>query len=260
MAEQHKIFIGWDVGGWNCDYNPKSRDALVILDEDRTLLGVPWRGNLRTTINQSTSTEDFIRNLLVLCRVDKLELDTLKTTLAIDTPLGFSRPLIDLLISGQTAPSIGLASENPYLHRQTEHFLFKMGLSPLSPIKDMIGSQATKGMHVLRRFAPAQQTCGVWTDGRWLQAIEAYPSACKRSRCIDQLRAPFFEQVSAADPSSRQFISALGHVDLQDALTCALLGWLFEYDPESLAQPLPDIDPVEGWIFVPADGLRRPAD
>lgn len=260
MAEQHKIFIGWDVGGWNCDYNPKSRDALVILDEDRTLLGVPWRGNLRTTINQSTSTEDFIRNLLVLCRVDKLELDTLKTTLAIDTPLGFSRPLIDLLISGKTAPSIGLASENPYLHRQTEHFLFKMGLSPLSPIKDMIGSQATKGMHVLRRFAPAQQTCGVWTDGRWLQAIEAYPSACKRSRCIDQLRAPFFEQVSAADPSSRQFISALGHVDLQDALTCALLGWLFEYDPESLAQPLPDIDPVEGWIFVPADGLRRPAD
>jgi hypothetical protein len=24
--------IGWDVGGWNCDHNPNSRDAIVILD------------------------------------------------------------------------------------------------------------------------------------------------------------------------------------------------------------------------------------
>jgi hypothetical protein len=256
MALQSKIFIGWDVGGWNCDYNPKSRDALVILDSGREILGQPWRGNLRSTINESANTEEFVRNLLVLCRVNDLEPETLKTTLAIDTPLGFSKPLIDLLTSDKTAPNIGLASENPYLHRQTEHFLFKMGLSPLSPIKDMIGSQATKGMHVLRRFAPTQKTCGVWTDGKLLQAIEAYPSACKQSHCVDELRTPFYEELLVDDQVARKFASGLEHVDLQDALTCALLGWLFEYKPESLAQPLPEIDPVEGWIFVPKDGLR----
>jgi len=25
--------IGWDVGGWNCDHNATSRDAIVILNE-----------------------------------------------------------------------------------------------------------------------------------------------------------------------------------------------------------------------------------
>ena len=28
------FFIGWDVGGWNCDKNGESRDAIVILDAD----------------------------------------------------------------------------------------------------------------------------------------------------------------------------------------------------------------------------------
>lgn len=100
MALQRKIFIGWDVGGWNCDYNPKSRDALVILDSEREILGQPWRGNLRSTINESANTEEFVRNLLVLCRVNDLKPETLKTTLVIDTPLGF--PSSSLICSPQT--------------------------------------------------------------------------------------------------------------------------------------------------------------
>ena len=28
-ASTAPIFIGWDVGGWNCDKNPVSRDALA---------------------------------------------------------------------------------------------------------------------------------------------------------------------------------------------------------------------------------------
>ena len=36
------VFIGWDVGGWNCDRNSKSRDALVVLDASgETLAGAP---------------------------------------------------------------------------------------------------------------------------------------------------------------------------------------------------------------------------
>jgi hypothetical protein len=45
----------------------------------------------------------------------------------------------------------------------------------------MIGSQATKGMHVLACFARKMAECGVWSDGSNLTTMEAYPSACKRS-------------------------------------------------------------------------------
>lgn len=106
-----------------------------MLDSDRQLLGTAWRGNLRSTINDSATTKDFVENLLKLCRIDVQALVFTKATLAIDTPLGFSKSFIDLITMGLTAPSIGVASENPYLHRQTEHFLFTKGLSPLSPSK-----------------------------------------------------------------------------------------------------------------------------
>ena len=252
---EKNIFIGWDVGGWNCDHNPKSRDALVALDSDRQLLGKPWRGNLRSTINESATAAEFVQNLLELCRIDVPGLAFTKATLAIDTPLGFSKPFVDLITLGRTAPAIGIASENPYLHRQTEHFLFTKGLSPLSPIKDMIGSQATKGMHVLGRFATDRQSCGVWTDGQLLQAIEAYPSACKRSASVELLRSHFYQDVESHGHTGRRFISGLEHVDLQDALTCALLDWMFVHDLNALVPPFPGIEPCEGWIFVPVDGL-----
>lgn len=40
-------YIGWDVGAWNCDRNAASRDAIVILDAARRVIGTPGRGNLR---------------------------------------------------------------------------------------------------------------------------------------------------------------------------------------------------------------------
>lgn len=35
------LFIGWDVGAWNCDKNPSSRDALVVLDSCESSWGGP---------------------------------------------------------------------------------------------------------------------------------------------------------------------------------------------------------------------------
>jgi len=37
----------WSIGGWNCDKNQNSRDAIVILDANHEIVGTPWRGNLR---------------------------------------------------------------------------------------------------------------------------------------------------------------------------------------------------------------------
>lgn len=239
------ILIGWDVGGWNCDKNPASRDALVVLDNQRNILGKPWRGNLRRVINQSVDTVDFIERMLGLCLLNGCDYTDAPVVLAIDTPLGFSMAFRRLLLEGQPSGPIGNSSSNPYLFRRTEHFLFERGLAPLSAIKDMIGSQATKGMHALARFAPLIERCGVWTDGQRLRAIEAYPSACKHSAVVGGLRATSYPVGDAG----------LGHADLDDALTCAVLAWLFQYQPEELAQPDPEVDQREGWIFVPADGL-----
>lgn len=47
-------YIGWDVGGWNCDHNQTSRDALCALTgntwDTLALAGEPWRGNLREAL------------------------------------------------------------------------------------------------------------------------------------------------------------------------------------------------------------------
>jgi len=136
--------------------------------------------------------------------------------------------------------SIESSSTNPYLFRRTEHYLFEQGLSPLSAIKDMIGSQATKGIHVLARFAPKIVECGVWSDDNNLTAIETYPSACKKSATIQEMRQQY---------------STLSHADCEDALTCALVASLFISMRDALIPPEHDISPDEGWIWVPTDAV-----
>lgn len=119
----------------------------------------------------------------------------------------------------------------------------------------MIGSQATKGMHVLAKFAPTVTRCGVWSNGENLTAIEAYPSACKTSDYIQgQLRQ--YVMAECDDPPHRLWIDSLDHQDKLDALTCALLAHAFTFHPEMLAAPLDTISKAEGWIWVPKDALK----
>ena len=237
-AQPSSFYIGWDVGGWNCDKNGKSRDALVILDAGLNLVGKPWRGNLRSVINEAADSADWIKRLFALCHADAPTHG--RITLAIDTPLGFSEAFVRLVTKRDHAGELGSSDTNPYLFRQTERFLFERGLKPLSAIKDMIGSQATKGMHVLAKFAPQILRCGVWSNGSQLTTIEAYPSPCKRSATIQNL--------------SRRY-PALDHEDNQDALTCALLAYLFQAHPEALVFPSVSVSASEGWIWVPKDGI-----
>ena len=230
------FFIGWDVGGWNCDKNGKSRDAVVILNRNLEIVGKPWRGNLRVPINDNVSTKEWISALFSLCGVKATRFA--QVFMAIDTPLTFSAAFVDLVTQLRPVNNIGKSDSNPYLYRHTEHHLFRHGLRPLSAIKDMIGSQATKGMHMVAKFAPRQQSRGVWTDGIGLTAIEGYPSACKSSETIMALWSRF---------------RPLGHEDLDDALTCAFLACLFATDRSQLDNPDETVAPNEGWIWVPKD-------
>lgn len=255
-----KYFIGWDVGGWNCKANPNSRDAIVILDNARNLIGDPWRGNLRKTINKANSSEEFVSILFELCNATYDAFNVKQVLLSIDTPLGFSQALIDLLVNKQFIGEVEDSASNGYLYRYTERFLFRCGLKPLSPIKDMIGSQATKGMHALSKFAPDIKSCGVWSDGDKLLAIEAYPSACKNSEVMNELISPFviakyYEYDS--DKEIRQYVAGLDNSDKYDALVCALVGWLQLNDSKKVIQADLDTPDSEGWIFVPVDALNK---
>jgi len=229
-----QFFIGWDVGGWNCDTNSKSRDAIVILDESLTIVGKPWRGNLRETINAAVTTTEWTASLFRLCGSEGDK--NVTVTLAIDTPLGFSTEFLALASDLQASGSIGDSPSNQYLYRHTERRLFKGKKGPLSAIKDMIGSQATKGMHVLAKFAPQIESCGVWTDGANLWAIETYPAACQNAQVIKRLL---------------KARNRLAHDDLDDARICALVAHLFATRRSSLDEPSNDVPLREGWIWLP---------
>ncbi|MGC9530192.1 MAG: hypothetical protein ACP5G2_06275 [Candidatus Bipolaricaulaceae bacterium] len=247
-----RCFVGWDVGGWDCDHNPRSRDAIVILNADLRIVGGPWRGNLRRAINAARTPRQWLKALFTHCQAD-LPAGRLHATMAIDTPLGFSVGFTRLVTGRGHRGPVGPSQDNPYLYREAERMLIAHGLRPLSPLKDMIGSQATKGMHVIAKFTPEAKQCGVWSDGALLTAIEAYPSPCGRSVVIGGL----LDRYRAGEPNgaAANWIPAIDHPDKRDALICALVAYLFSTDPQALVPPPVAIPPGEGWIWLPRDAL-----
>lgn len=233
-AAPQSFFIGWDVGGWNCDGNRKSRDAIVILDDTLAIVGEPWRGNLRESIAMATTTSDWLKALFAKCEAEPPE-GTVTATMAIDAPLGFSDEFVDLITQQGYVEPDEASGQNRYLFRHTERHLFERGLKPLSALKDMIGSQATKGMHVLAKFAPKIESCGVWTDGHGFRAIETYPTACRDTKAIKQLL------------NGR---NKLRLDDLEDARICALVAHLFATERNILEGPGESVPHREGWIWV----------
>jgi hypothetical protein len=241
------LFVGWDVGGWNCDRNQSSRDAVVILDKDLRIVGRSWRGNLRVGINNAHTTQDFIGKLFSVCATE-LPSDGARVFLAIDTPLGFSDEFVQLVTQRSAAAPPEASATNPYLFRRTERYLFERGLAPLSAVKDMIGSQATKGMHALAKFAPVVKQCGVWQSygGDALTAIEAYPAGGKYSPLLNTLRSSVRGNLGNSE-------------DELDAITCALIAYLFANQFTGLQSPGPDVSSGEGWIWLPKDAFLETA-
>lgn len=233
-AASTSFFIGWDVGGWNCDDNRKSRDAIVILDESLVIVGNPWHGNLRKCIAAATTSRDWLKALFANCKAT-FPTGAVAVTMAIDTPLGFSEEFVALITRQGCAEPDATSGLNRYLFRHTERHLFERGLKPVSAIKDMIGSQATKGMHVLAKFAPEIESCGVWTDDHGFRVIETYPAACRETPAVKILL------------KGRR---KLGHQDKDDARVCALVAYLFAPKPSRLEGPDDSVPTTEGWIWT----------
>ena len=232
--------IGWDVGGWNCDKNDTSRDAIVILDSAPTIVGKPWRGNLRECIRAVASTGDWLKALFAKCDAEFSD-EPMLVTMAIDTPLGFSDEFVGLVNRRGHVEPDETSGLNRYLFRHTERHLFAKGFTPLSAVKDMIGSQATKGMHVLTKIAPKIESCGVWTDGAGFRAIETYPTACRDTKTIKK----FLNGRNKLKPD-----------DLEDARICALVAHLFATERDTLEAPDATVPSSEGWIWSPRRASR----
>jgi hypothetical protein len=208
---------------------------LVVFDPDQQLLGRPWRGNLRAHINAADDASAFRAAILKLCGVAADNPD-IPFTLAIDAPLGFPEALVDLLTHRRCVDAVGRSAESPYLFRDTERRLFAAGLSPLSAIKDMIGSQSSKAIHAVAKFAPVTVSRGVWSDGGSFRMIETYPAACRKR----------MEPGDLGHDADAESVP-----DIVDARICALIAHRFTVAPETLEAPTPDTPPSEGWIWLP---------
>ncbi len=237
-------FVGWDVGGWNCKKNPKSRDALAVLHVKEgalALCGSVYRGNIREGINSHGSLAPLVNGY---CKTEIAAQDSI--TLAIDTPLGMPQAVYALLTGGTLPASLSADySENPYLYRQTEFWLFQKGFSPLSAIKDMIGSQSTKGMHLISKLGltTPKGECGIWSAGG-VTAIETYPTPSMTSARVKTLYAGLN-------------LPPLTHEDRIHAVFCALVAYLFATDRSSLPAPEAGTPKSEGWIWIPADAVAK---
>ena len=243
------VYVGWDVGGWNCNKNSTSRDALVMLDSQGEILGFPWRGNLAHLINESDNQQAFLSGVFDLCELDYLQQ---QIVLAIDTPLAFSNSFRNLL-NGVVSNTHVTSHQNPYLFRYCERLLADCGFKPLSAVKDMIGAQATKGMHLLAKFIPEKMSTGVWRHQN-ITAIEAHPSPCKESRHITDLQNKAQWPLAKKNTGKQTLVNGkVLHQDRIDAHICALIGWTFQQLPELLWHPEQDAPETEGWIFVPND-------
>ncbi|WP_428515475.1 hypothetical protein [Roseovarius sp.] len=172
-------------------------------------------------------------HLLSLCQLDEIKIEDAKVVLAIDAPLGFPAAFRTLLLSEPMSGEIGTSAKNEYLYRLTERRLFSEGVQPLSAIKDMIGSQATKAMHVVAKFAPKSNEVGVWTDGGNFTVIETYPALCR-----DRLGH------TKPDLFGRE-------ADIADARVCAHIAQEFRKRRENLEAPVEGVPEGEGWIWAP---------
>jgi hypothetical protein len=244
------VLDAWDVGAWNCDRNKESRDALVALAEDAR--GEPrWVGgcaglNLRADLNEYAGTA-LISAYLRRCRVNG---PTAVRTVSIDTPLGWPTPFRVLINTGVTVTVPAQADDNPYLFRQTERVLFNAGRRPLSAIRDMIGSQATKGIHFLTRTSATRPSVGVWETTEGVTVIETYPAPCKKSSLVCDM----FNEIMREEVVQESFRTHRAFQDdLGDALRCAVIAWLYAKDKSKLAPPTEDNPAEEGWIWVPND-------
>lgn len=251
-------FVGWSVGAWNCD-DAKRQDALVVLHEGVDgveIAGMPMRGNVRNIL-VGAHREELIRKLLGVCSVGST--NGLRVMLAIDAPLGWPVAFVDLFTTRRAIDVPVTVDDNPILFRATERALLTLGHRPLSPVRDMIGSQSSKAIHFLKRVGFAPISPGVWRvvsprTSSVYEAIETSPAIAKRSPTLAEAFAALVDdpRLDAATEDDKR-----ARLDLDAALWSALVARRFVKFRETFFAPRSAVPPDEGWIWIPTDAEAR---
>ena len=221
-------YVGWDVGAWNCDKNAHSRDAIVVLNENKNIVA-SRRGVVRRELKKN-NIHEFLNEFF--CSPNRQFYAKDNFIFAIDAVFSFPYGVTELLagkkyILDAEAWNEGKSIQNSLLFRYTERFVSDKERKPLSVIQDSIGSQSTKVIYFLRHFQFKQENVGIWETMNRNIAIETYPSV----------------------------VGEKGN-DIDDAEICANLAWKFRHDKSRLYQPdnetkhLETIK-IEGWIWFP---------
>jgi len=247
------LFVGWDVGAWNCD-GGKSQDALSVLTGtsmgDLHLVAAPWRANLRAALVTRPCPEAILSVVEGLGRREDAEV-----VVAADTPLGWPSAFTSLLAGSMTVEQVTeTVIENPYTFRFAEQHLVALGLfpkgrTPLSAVRDMIGSQSSKGLYVLRKGQMRQESPAVW-ESTGYTVIETYPTPVRTSQALQD----HFDRLRSTPTFARRARGKNVTSDLEDSLWCALVAALWKLDRPLLSPPPADSRIAnEGWIWIPKD-------
>lgn len=238
-----EFFIGWDVGAWNCD-GGDSQDALCVATETKGKLTVrgDWRGNLRQVLDEGSGL-GILREFFRVCRIEPPK--RAKAAIAIDTPLGWPQPVLQLFLCGN-ATHVPMKSLSVPEDRAGP---VRPGISPAFHSSRYDRQPINKG-HSFSKEG------GVEDRIRWRVDYDESRHRGYRNRNLPQ--APCKKSPSAC--KAFLDVTGTGNVagskrerDLQDALRCALIAWWFRADRSKLAEPSPDIPCDEGWIWLPKD-------
>lgn len=235
------LFVGWDVGAWNCDKR-KSQDAICALTggslDDLGVAAAPNRMNLRSAIVDGSCPDSLIEPLGLAETFDRV-------VVGIDAALGWPDAFCRLIAHKGGLEAVPLkCGSNPYYFRKQDRDLYDRGFHLLSPVRDMIGGQASKGMYFLAKGEFNSTNMGVWTSNGWT-ALETYPTPTKGSRVLQR----HFQRLQPHLGPLRE------NEDIRDALRCALVAALFALTPDDLAAPdsKEASSENEGWIWIPKD-------
>ena len=285
-------YVGWDVGAWECPntkFAARSQDCITILDEGGKLL-FAWMGNIYcppknnngdAKLKDETKTLFKLINSLIgdenniihksndFSKIDEND----KLFIAIDAILGLPNLATSLFNLDENEKNTDkvediIKNHKKYLFRLTERNLPKHK-SPLSVLKDMLGSQATKALFTLRYWNfkwNAQEL--VWEMDNHI-SLETYPSAAYANviNMNDKMEIEWNNVFNANDEPPKIQLNPAKDIksrwlDLNDSIICAKVAK--EYKENNCLSPsLGEEDEAakqEGWIWLPNSSWGKKAD
>jgi hypothetical protein len=248
------LAVGWDAGGW---HGRKQAVAVAVVEGQ----GFQWRG--RPALFSISELSELGGSAFDLFRIAWPEatddlLETHRTVIAIDAPLGFPEMFSRVLKSHEALEiEAGSFYENPLAFRHTDRWVYQtFGKRPVSASFDKLGNNAVTAIVHARRWSRQHGFRMIPQSGPTSSnhaIIEVYPALVKRADSAERRCYERFERLLPTGLTSG--------TDQYDAAICAVLAASFGAGDEHSHANLPPLLPPaggvssatlsqEGWIYA----------